>query len=159
MIKKPTKWWLHEVGPSDVFASDRVALVGDSVGHIIYCEAYADLASCQVHAMLPHEGAGAGQAIEDAYILAHVLTHPLSRKETLGASLKAYERVRIPMANHVLRASKENGAMYEFDAQGLEDDYVSLGSAIEGQFAWITSTNPSDNANLALRYLSDSLLQ
>lgn len=31
---------------------------------------------CQAHGMTPHLGAGAGQGIEDAYLLSQLLSHP-----------------------------------------------------------------------------------
>lgn len=107
--------------------------------------------------MAPHQGAGAGQAIEDAYILSQLLAHPSTTKETLHLALKSYEYVRAPMANHVLKESRTNGTMYEFDAQGLEDDYPSLGDAIERQFAWIGSSSPRDEAKRAIQHFTDSL--
>jgi len=37
--------------------------------------------------MLPHLGAGAGQAMEDGYVLSELLTHPSARKENLEVRL------------------------------------------------------------------------
>ena len=36
--------------------------------------------------MLPHLGAGAGQGIEDAYVLAHLLGHPDTTASNVGVS-------------------------------------------------------------------------
>ena len=56
--ENPSKWVLNDRDPLDqwVFAGGKVVLMGDAA-----------------HAMLPHQGAGAGQAIEDGYILARAL--------------------------------------------------------------------------------------
>ena len=41
--------------------------------------------------MLPHQGAGAGQAFEDGFILAIVLAHPADTLENLPEALKIYD--------------------------------------------------------------------
>ncbi|KAF3021962.1 hypothetical protein E8E14_010030 [Neopestalotiopsis sp. 37M] len=58
MPEKPSKWLINDRKPLDqwVYASGKVVLMGDAA-----------------HAMTPHQGAGAGQAIEDGYILARAL--------------------------------------------------------------------------------------
>ncbi|KAF8634381.1 hypothetical protein AX15_000951 [Amanita polypyramis BW_CC] len=58
-IPKPKKWAIHHLLPLKKYAERRVLLLGDAA-----------------HAMGPHQGAGAGQAMEDAYVLAHILLHP-----------------------------------------------------------------------------------
>ncbi len=40
--------------------------------------------------MLPHLGAGAGQGIEDAYLLAQLLGHPQATAENVEASDKPH---------------------------------------------------------------------
>ena len=56
-IPEPTRWALHELPELPRYQRDRVLLVGDAA-----------------HAMVPHQGAGAGQALEDAHVLARLLT-------------------------------------------------------------------------------------
>lgn len=64
--------------------------------------------------MEPHQGSGAGQAIEDAYILGALLTHPRVTRATLRIALDAYQQVRLPRANDVQRRSVINGHLYDF---------------------------------------------
>lgn len=66
--------------------------------------------------MTPHQGAGGGQAIEDAYVLAALLAHPRTDRETLGRALEAYDAVRVPVAQEVARKSRLNGLLYELNA-------------------------------------------
>ena len=78
MPDKPSKWSIHVVHPPlDSFVRDRVVLIGDAVrppsSDFRGC---ADFAACKAHAMLPHLGAGAGQGLEDAYVLTRLLSHP-----------------------------------------------------------------------------------
>jgi salicylate hydroxylase len=82
--------------------------------------------------MLPHLGAGAGQAIEDAHLLTQLLTHPStnlfnvevrlrqvrvlfpnSNLRTSQLVMQAYDMVRRPRANRVLQASSATGEIYE----------------------------------------------
>ena len=65
--------------------------------------------------MTPHQASGAGQAVEDAWILASILSHPLTTKETLPEALKIYEEVRLPFANEVVRKSSASGRLSEFN--------------------------------------------
>ena len=64
--------------------------------------------------MTPHQGAGAGQAIEDAYILGALLSHPMTTRSTLSIALSTYESFRLPHANAVMERSRINGKLYDF---------------------------------------------
>ncbi|KAH9931169.1 uncharacterized protein BXZ73DRAFT_47438, partial [Epithele typhae] len=72
--------------------------------------------------LTPNQGTEAGQAIEDAFILVSVLGHPSTDRQTLETALQAYERVRLLIANHVLRGSRESG--------DIRDDLAALGLQI-----------------------------
>lgn len=80
-MENPSKWYINIVYPHlEAFAKGRVALLGDAVRIIftvrnIRLEHMLNL-SIQAHAMLPFLAAGAGQGIEDAYLLAQLLSHP-----------------------------------------------------------------------------------
>lgn len=64
--------------------------------------------------MTPHQGSGAGQAIEDAYILGTLLAHPLTTLSTVKTALKAYEAICLPLGIDIQRRSWLNGKLYEF---------------------------------------------
>ncbi|KAI5117342.1 hypothetical protein M0805_001947 [Coniferiporia weirii] len=97
-VGAPSRWAINTMNGLPISTHDRVALAGDSA-----------------HAMTPHQGSGAGQAIEDAYILSALLAHPLTTLSTLRTALKVYEKVRLPHGNEVQRLSAENGRLREFD--------------------------------------------
>lgn len=125
----------------------------------------------QAHAMSPHQGAGAGQAIEvsvhltcapmwfganytyfisqDAFVLGYLLGKT-SESQMLGY-LDAYQAIRLPAANSVLTGSYESGMMYEFDSE-YGDDYEVLGPAIQAQWAWIDQPSLEDELESALRF-------
>ncbi|KAI0708960.1 FAD/NAD-P-binding domain-containing protein [Cerioporus squamosus] len=136
-IDKPTKWAIHELKPLPFYFTGSVVLLGDAA-----------------HAMTPHQGAGAGQAIEDAFILAEVLGHRHTSRSTLPRALTAYERVRIPMANHVLEGSRHSGNMYEFNGP-LGDNLVPLGPLIGSQWDWLWDTTPQSERDRALEMLQN----
>ncbi|KAJ7163621.1 FAD/NAD-P-binding domain-containing protein [Mycena crocata] len=129
-VDHPTKWAIHQLRPLPFFIAGRVALLGDAA-----------------HGMTPHLGAGAGQAIEDAYVLARVLGAATS--STLDAALEAYQETRLPVANHVLRTANESGKMYEFNSSFAEE-YDTLGPAIERQWSFLTQSTPESEAEKAL---------
>ncbi|KAJ7045738.1 FAD/NAD-P-binding domain-containing protein [Mycena alexandri] len=131
--EKPTKWGIHHLEELPFFVTNRVVLLGDAA-----------------HGMSPHLGAGAGQAIEDAYILAHVLG--AAAPKSLDAALEAYQQTRLPVANHVLRSSYESGNMYEFNSR-FGDEYSALGPAIGHQWDFLTESTPEGEAEKAMRIL------
>ncbi|ONM49602.1 FAD-dependent monooxygenase [Nocardia donostiensis] len=71
------------------YVSGRVALLGDAA-----------------HAMTPNLGQGAGQALEDAVVLAGAV-----EDATVPAGLEVYDRVRRPRTQMVVRRSRRIGAM------------------------------------------------
>ena len=77
--------------------------------------------------MTPHQGSGAGQAIEDAYVLGSLLGHPSVPLASLPAVLKIYEQVRLPFANEVQRRSAE--AAWR---QSFQDPMCSIFDAPDG---------------------------
>ncbi|KAJ7702981.1 FAD/NAD-P-binding domain-containing protein [Mycena rosella] len=132
-VDNPTKWGIHHLQPLPFFVAGRVVLMGDAA-----------------HGMSPHLGAGAGQAIEDAYVLASVLA--AATPSSLDAALEAYQQTRLPVANHVLRASYESGKMYEFNSPFAEE-YSTLGPAIKRQWAFLTESTPEGEAEKAVGIL------
>ncbi|PIL31454.1 hypothetical protein GSI_06155 [Ganoderma sinense ZZ0214-1] len=102
MPKKPSKWSIHVVHPPlDSYVKGRVVLIGDAA-----------------HAMLPHLGAGAGQGVEDAYVLARLLSHPETHLGNLEAVLDTYTRIRRPRAQMVWDGSRTAGASYDMQGAG-----------------------------------------
>ncbi|KAF9049931.1 FAD/NAD(P)-binding domain-containing protein [Panaeolus papilionaceus] len=133
LIETPSKWAIHHLQPLPFYHQTGVVLLGDAA-----------------HAMAPHQGAGAGQAIEDAFLLAGLLaTHSRSIPHKL---LDAYDAVRRPAANHVLDGSYKSGLMYEFNSK-YGDDYQTLGEAIPRQWHWIDSTTVEEDLERARKYV------
>ncbi|CAL1694047.1 unnamed protein product [Somion occarium] len=117
-INNPTKWFLYAVYPVlDTYVKGRVALVGDAA-----------------HAMLPHLGAGAGQGMEDAYLLAKLLGRSSSNPsaQDVESALKSYDDIRKPRAHSVWEGSQRVGDVYEgygptgFSIEGMRQDLLDL---------------------------------
>ncbi|KAH9949205.1 hypothetical protein B0H21DRAFT_730121 [Amylocystis lapponica] len=127
-VDAPTCWAIHTLGSLPFSVSGNVALLGDAA-----------------HATETHLGAGAGQAIEDAYILGRLLTHPLATRTRIPDVLRIYESVRLPFANAVVQRSRKTGRLCEFIAPGYydgvdltneRDGLRELGEALYGQWTW-----------------------
>ncbi|MBV9416434.1 MAG: FAD-dependent monooxygenase, partial [Solirubrobacterales bacterium] len=70
------RWALHDLKPLDRWHTDRVVLIGDAA-----------------HAMVPHQGQGANQTIEDAIVLADCLAGAPARPD-VSSALRRYEERR-----------------------------------------------------------------
>lgn len=127
MPEQPSKWLINDRKPLDqwVYLGGKVVLLGDAA-----------------HAMTPHqgwlphstasfrltedEGAGAGQAIEDGYILGRALqdyfrTLSSPRENTLEAWAQIYQDVRLPRAQRVQRTSRDAVEVYQAQADIMKD--------------------------------------
>ncbi|MPY57648.1 FAD-dependent monooxygenase [Streptomyces spongiae] len=80
------RWSVLDRAPLTTWVSGRLALLGDAA-----------------HAMLPFYAQGAGQAIEDAAVLAACLA---DRSTDPPSALATYERLRLPRATRVQEASR-----------------------------------------------------
>jgi 2-polyprenyl-6-methoxyphenol hydroxylase-like FAD-dependent oxidoreductase len=83
---------LYELPPLKAYTAGRVALVGDAA-----------------HAMTPNLGQGAGQALEDAVVLAKTAEAGSGREVTAG--LEAYDRLRRPRTQMIVLRSHRIGAV------------------------------------------------
>ncbi|KAF8996101.1 salicylate 1-monooxygenase [Cyathus striatus] len=146
-IEKPTKWAVHTVRPLPTFVSDGAVLVGDAA-----------------HAMVPHQGSGGGQAIEDAYFLGSLLGHPSTTKETLARALSIYDQYRRPFSTDVANRSFVNGQHYtfandQFDYFGCTVEAKAtrlkeVGEAITKNWEWAWFTTIDESLEEALDELS-----
>ncbi|MFZ6049258.1 salicylate 1-monooxygenase [Pseudomonas sp. CR3202] len=119
-IAAPTHWALHDLAELPGYVHGRVALIGDAA-----------------HAMLPHQGAGAGQGLEDAYFLARLLGDPQASQDNLGELLAAYDALRRPRACRVQRSSWEAGELYELRDPAVGADEQALGTTLASRFDWL----------------------
>ncbi|KAI2614959.1 salicylate hydroxylase [Hypoxylon sp. NC1633] len=81
--------WEHKSTPT--YANGRLCIVGDAA-----------------HASTPWQGAGAGQAIEDAVVLGALLGN-ISSPSEINIAFKAFNTVRRPRCQRVIESSSETG--------------------------------------------------
>jgi salicylate hydroxylase len=93
------KWALFTVPEGGDWSDGAVALLGDAV-----------------HAMLPFAAQGAGMAIEDAAVLAKILSEAAGDSAAaMAAALKRYGQLRRARVGRVQRAARRNGAIYHLN--------------------------------------------
>ncbi|KAJ3502852.1 hypothetical protein NM208_g16639 [Fusarium decemcellulare] len=154
MNTNPLKWILFDREPSPewVFSGGKVVLLGDAA-----------------HAMCPHQGqsshklsapilqpdplltlalgAGAGQALEDAYILGRALqdyfkAQKLTQPRPMADYLHLYQSIRAPRAERVQETSRQAGDLYELrskEVEGLnyEDSLPVVRDLLKDRMKWI----------------------
>ena len=92
LVPSWTRWPLWTVDPAEPWARGPAVLIGDAA-----------------HAMLPTAAQGGAQAIEDAWTLAELLAE---RPTDPIAALEAFERMRRPRVERVVRAAQNNLLIY-----------------------------------------------
>ena len=113
-----TKWALWDSIPLTTYCRNNIALLGDAA-----------------HASLPHQGAGAGQAIEDALVLAEVLA-AAHTKEHVPLALEAYDVIRRPRSQAVVKTSRDAGNLYKlYGPEG--SDMSRIGDNLLTRMSWI----------------------
>src|SRR5271167_4803438 len=87
------RWGIYDRAPLNTWSTDRITLLGDAA-----------------HAVTPHLGQGANQAVEDAITLAVLLQD--AQAADIPVRLRRYEDLRIERTRQVHDGSREAGALY-----------------------------------------------
>jgi salicylate hydroxylase len=116
-LESTMRWALYDREPLPAWAFGHVALLGDAA-----------------HAMLPHQGQGAVQSIEDAVVLAHCLER--AEPGNVSEWLKLYERVRKPRAERVQQASRITGEIYRLADADEQERLVPSALRTRGEWLW-----------------------
>ena len=118
-MEKPDVWALFDHPPAPTYFKKRFALLGDAA-----------------HASTPHQGAGAGQAIEDAFILSNLLGQ-VNSVEEIEKAFRAYDAVRRPRSQKIVATSRDAAKIYEFEDEELKTDLESIKRRLETRYNWI----------------------
>ncbi|KAH0528900.1 hypothetical protein TsFJ059_003711 [Trichoderma semiorbis] len=132
MNENPSKWILNDRELLDqwVYGDGKIVLMGDAA-----------------HAMLPHQGAGAGQAIEDGYILGrsiadYLAASPERDTHALQKWMQFYQDVRLPRAQKAQATARQAGEVYEMQTaemkgKNYEDCLPLVRDSLKDRMQWI----------------------
>ncbi|KAK7756774.1 hypothetical protein SLS62_001217 [Diatrype stigma] len=116
---RPLKWPILHHPETKTYHNGRVCLLGDVA-----------------HASTPHQAAGAGQGLEDAAVLSHLLSLVRS-PDQVESALRAYDAVRRPRAQKVVSTSYEAGMMYLWLDDEIGDDMNKIVENGNQRLHWI----------------------
>ena len=129
MGPRPGKWLLNDRNPLEqwVYLDGKLILMGDAA-----------------HAMLPHQGAGAGQSIEDGYIFARALAEHLKTNSDLHKWMQLYQDVRLPRAQKAQATARQAGLVYEqqgelFAGKSYDENLPEVANQLKDRMKWIWS--------------------
>ncbi|KAI0842793.1 mannitol 1-phosphate dehydrogenase [Hypoxylon sp. FL0890] len=116
---RPLRWPMWHHPKTSTYYNRRVCLLGDVA-----------------HACSPHQAAGAGQGLEDAAVLSHLLALARTRDD-IESAFQAYDAVRRPRAQKVVITSYEAGLLYTWRHPGIEDNMDRIVENGNQRLHWI----------------------
>lgn len=119
LMEQPNLWALFDHGPIPQLWQGNVCLLGDAA-----------------HASTPHQGSGAGMALEDAYVLSSLLGH-VGGAEELEIAFEAYDHIRRPRDMKLVETSRACGEVYEFHGLETGDDVEKIDENLSRRYDWI----------------------
>lgn len=139
MMEKCDIWALFDHQPAETYYQrGQVCLIGDAA-----------------HASTPHQGSGAGIAIEDALILSSLLGE-VKDVEMLEAAFEAYEAVRKSRTQMLVTRSREQSMIYDFQADEVGDDIEKISEILPRRWDWIWNEDLEAELSEAKSILSSS---
>ena len=108
----------------------------DSPDAPTYCKGRMCLMGDAAHASTPHQGAGAGMAFEDAYVLSSLLG-TVEDVDDLPDAFKTYDQLRRPRTQRLVKTSREAGQMYELCLEGVGSDLSRVADELDEWHEWI----------------------
>jgi salicylate hydroxylase len=138
-----TQWAIFEHPHIPTFAKSKVAILGDAA-----------------HASTPHQGAGAGQAIEDAHVLAELLADTrVTSSEHVAIAFQAYDAVRRERSQKVVTSSKENMNLLCLCYEGIGNNEDKLRETWQERFRWLWDIDIQEQAERARSIMLDLMHQ
>lgn len=115
----PCKWALFDLQHDTSYYKSKVCLLGDSA-----------------HATTPHLGAGAGMAMEDAYLLASLIAS-VGNVAHIENAFQAYDAVRRPRTQGCVEKSRKAALAMDFLTKEFVDDTAALKAVLEASYRWL----------------------
>ncbi|KAL1303160.1 hypothetical protein AAFC00_006587 [Neodothiora populina] len=119
LMEHPDIWALFDHPPAPTYYKSRICLLGDSA-----------------HASTPHQGAGAGMAIEDALILSSVLALVNDEKD-ISRAFAVYDALQRPRSQKLVTTSREGGLLYDLQLPGVEEDMPKIRELLSHRMKWL----------------------
>ncbi len=135
LVQKADRWALFDYPSARTYCKGRICLVGDAA-----------------HASTPHQGAGAGMALEDAYVLSGLLG-AVQGSADIEKAFGAFDRVRRPRTQRLVRTSREAGELYELEREGVWDDGDRVRESLLGRYSWIWEEDLEGELEMAMGLL------
>ena len=82
------------------------------------------------------QGQGAGQAIEDSYVLVNLFAK-VDTPAKAAMAFRAYDKIRRPRSLRVITTSREQGEIVALRLPGIKDDPLALKENIEWRCDWM----------------------
>ncbi|ORY01262.1 mannitol 1-phosphate dehydrogenase [Clohesyomyces aquaticus] len=116
---QPRKWALFHLQHDAKYWKGKICLLGDAA-----------------HATTPHLGAGAGMAMEDAYILSNLIA-AVRGSDDVERAFRAFDAVRRPRTQTLIENSRVAGLATDFMMEGVGDDVERLKGRFEEWYRWL----------------------
>jgi len=118
MMKNTDIWALFDDPPARTYYKGNVAVLGDAA-----------------RASGPHQGSGAGMAIEDAYVLSTLMGH-VEHVDQIEKAFKSYDAVRRERTQKLVTTTREASHIWELEHPDFDISITTLC----GPIASMTST-------------------
>lgn len=89
------------------------------------------------HAATPHNGSGAGLAIEDALILSRAMRACQDYELPFSIAFKIFSDVRLKRTQDLVRTSRRQGELYDLEVEGIGEDLKKLEEDVKVSRVWI----------------------
>jgi salicylate hydroxylase len=136
LVENPDRWALFDHLPAATYhRRGKICLLGDAA-----------------HASTPHHGAGAGMAIEDAFILSRLLAS-IDHVDDLEAAFAAYDVVRRPRSQRLVASSRKIARIYDLEDEVIRDDMNAMREYLKHAWDWIWEEDLNEELKEAMRTL------
>ena len=134
-----TMWAMRDDLPAPTYTLGHVAMMGDAA-----------------HATTPYQGQGAGQAIEDALVL-ETLLGKIHDPKYIPNAFEAYDQVRRPRSQRVVKTSRESGMLICMLTPGVGSDLDKIRAKTENRMHWIWNRDMEKQNADALALFEESM--
>lgn len=118
-ITKTDTWALFDDPPAPTYSKGPVCVSGDAA-----------------HASTTNQGAGAGMAVEDAFVLGSLIG-AIDSVAGLEQAFKAYDSVRRQRTQNVVVTSRQAGHLWAGELEGVGWDVDKIGENAKDRMRWI----------------------